>query len=135
MTLRYRLIATFIVVAGLTFMIASTTTAAPREKWYEGGTLHKAGALDWQKATYRDKLATCADFVAYAWEKGMLKTAIRRKIKTIEDFRPYAIELLKFLDAALEKDPDPAKNQKMYAKLMVSEIAAIGMATMGWVKE
>ncbi len=39
-----------------------TTTSG--QQWYEGGTLHKAGILDWKRATDRNKLATCADFVS-----------------------------------------------------------------------
>jgi len=37
---------------------------SPTKEWYEGGTLHKAKIADWKKATYRNKLATCADFMA-----------------------------------------------------------------------
>ena len=32
--------------------------------WYEGGTLHKAKIYKWNNATEKDKLATCADFMA-----------------------------------------------------------------------
>ena len=34
------------------------------EKWYEGGTLHKAKISDWKAATEKNKLATSADFMA-----------------------------------------------------------------------
>lgn len=34
------------------------------EKWYEGGTLHKAKISDWKSATNKNKLSTCADFMA-----------------------------------------------------------------------
>ncbi len=34
------------------------------EKWYEGGTLHKAKISEWKSATSKNKLATCADFMA-----------------------------------------------------------------------
>jgi len=33
-------------------------------EWYEGGTLHKAKVIEWKKATERNKLATCADYMA-----------------------------------------------------------------------
>jgi hypothetical protein len=32
--------------------------------WHEGGTLHKDNGAAWATATYQNKLATCADFVA-----------------------------------------------------------------------
>ncbi len=35
-------------------------------KWYEGGTLHKVTAQAWHKASYRNRLATSADFIAAA---------------------------------------------------------------------
>jgi hypothetical protein len=60
-------------------MGAAADTAA-KLKWYEGGTLHKLSALDWQKATYANKLATCADFVAHAWVNKKLKNSIAKKI-------------------------------------------------------
>ena len=117
------------------FWLASLTTApaAAKDKWYEGGTLHKAGALDWQRASYRDKLATCADFIAAAWEKGLLKRKVRRNILSTNDIKPYARELVAFIDAALEREHDPAKNRRMYANLTVAETAAIGLIIMEWV--
>lgn len=36
------------------------------DKWYEGGTLHKATVGQWKNATEKNKLATCADFAAVA---------------------------------------------------------------------
>jgi hypothetical protein len=40
----------------------SPHTTAQENKWYEGGTLHKANAFEWQNASYDNKMATCADF-------------------------------------------------------------------------
>ena len=34
------------------------------DKWYEGGSLHKAKISDWKIATEKNKLATCGDFMA-----------------------------------------------------------------------
>ncbi len=36
------------------------------EEWYQGGTLHKANVKQWKSATQKNKLATCADFMAVA---------------------------------------------------------------------
>jgi hypothetical protein len=45
----------------------STSTAPPPPtKWYEGGTLHKVTSQDWHKASYCNRLATAADFIATA---------------------------------------------------------------------
>jgi len=32
--------------------------------WYEGGSLHKAKISNWKASTDKNKLATCADFMA-----------------------------------------------------------------------
>ena len=40
-------------------------TSSTKDEWYAGGTLHKATILEWKVATNKNKLATCADFVAY----------------------------------------------------------------------
>ena len=37
---------------------------ANEDKWYVGGTLHKSNLKEWKSASDKDKLATCADFVA-----------------------------------------------------------------------
>lgn len=34
------------------------------EKWYLGGTLHKATISDWKSSTPENRLATCGDFMA-----------------------------------------------------------------------
>lgn len=39
----------------------STTTV---DKWYIGGTLHKAKISEWKNATEKNKLATCGNFMA-----------------------------------------------------------------------
>ena len=123
------LVLSFLALVGL----ASETTAS-KQKWYEGGTLHSATALNWQKAANANKLATCADFVAMAWQKKMLKPKIQASFGTIDDFRPYAKELMAYLNAATKPDPDPGKNKRLFAKLDVAELAAVGMLHMGWTK-
>ena len=51
------------------FLIVSASVQAGN--WNEGGTLHKASALEWQKASYSNKLATSADMIANLWIKDM----------------------------------------------------------------
>ena len=46
-------------------------------EWYQGGTLHKATAKEWQSASIENRLATSADFIAStkaATSMGQLKT-------------------------------------------------------------
>ncbi|MBN4054238.1 hypothetical protein JYT87_00850 [Nitrospira defluvii] len=111
---------------------SSATTSTP--KWYEGGTLHKKSALKWQAASRADRLATCGDFVTTMWKNGNLKPSIANKLSTVDDVRPYAQELVDFLDAAFKTDPDPEQNRKLFTNQPVSSTAAMGMVTMGWTK-
>jgi len=43
--------------------LRSAETTSPTN-WYEGGTLQQSLVCDWKVATYANKLATCADFMA-----------------------------------------------------------------------
>ncbi len=100
-----------------------------------GGTLHQETAIEWQSADAADKLATCGDFVTALWQKGNLKPSIVNKFSTVDDVRPYAEELVRFLDAAFKSELDPVANHKLYANQTVAGTAAIGMVTMGWTSE
>ena len=102
--------------------------------WYEGGTLHTETALAWQQATAANKLATSADFVTKAYAQKMLKPEIQASFRTIDDFRPYAKELMLYLDAATKPDPDAAKNRKIFGKQRISELAVVGMLQLGWIR-
>ncbi len=101
--------------------------------WYEGGTLHKARIRDWMRADYRNKLATCADFVAAQWQSENLKPSLQAKIKTVDDIRPYAEELVIYIDVATA--PEPGTNYEYaIANWTVAEMATMGMMMMGWMR-
>lgn len=103
-------------------------------KWYEGGTLHNAGAFEWQQASYENKLATCANFVSSMWEKKLLKPSIQNQIKSMDDIRVIAQELSTQMDAAMEERANPEENRQIYTNQKVSDIAALLMMSMGWIK-
>jgi len=52
--------------AAVAVAILAFQFSAYAAEWYEGGTLHKATAGTWQKASSRNQLATAGDFVAGA---------------------------------------------------------------------
>lgn len=104
------------------------------KKWYSGGTLHNKSALEWQTASSEDKLATCGDFVTKMWQNGDLKPSIANNLSTVDDVRPYAKELVDFLDGAFAPDPDPELNRILFTNQTVASFAAIGMITMGWAR-
>jgi len=98
-------------------------------KWYAGGTLHKAGALEWQKASYSNKLATCADFIGKLHQDGLISL----KINSIEDVRPSAEKLVKALDEAFKADSNPEKNRKLYANQTVA--GTVSILYIEWLKQ
>ncbi|MEM1426183.1 MAG: hypothetical protein AAGF75_06485 [Cyanobacteria bacterium P01_H01_bin.130] len=103
------------------------------KEWDEGGTLHQAGALDWQQATYKNKLATCADFVAKLWMEGLLAPELQEKIKTKDHVRVLAEMLVEELDKAMAPLPDAEENRKVYVNQSVSDMTTFTMLAMGWV--
>lgn len=113
---------------------SQTRRAGSAPRWYEGGTLHKKSGLEWQTASSKDKLATCADFVTAMWQNGNLKSSVANRLSTVEDVRPYAQELVDFLDAAFKPDPDSEQNRKLFTNQRVASTAVIGMVMMGWTK-
>lgn len=114
------------------FLVFNTNTAFA-SNWYQGGTLHEASALTWQKATPQNKLATCADFIAGLYSKELLVPEISGKMKSVDDFKPYAAELVKQLDAAFSPESDPAKNKEMFSNQTVKSTAMMLMIMMKWV--
>ena len=108
--------------------------STPVGKWYEGGTLHRKTALDWQTASFPDKLATCS---ASSRECGRRATSNRPSHVPSPPwmtFVPYAQQLVDFLDAAFKPSPDPEENRRLFANQTVAGFAAMGMVTMGWTK-
>lgn len=87
----------------------SSSTSA--NKWYVGGTLHRAQMREWSRASYSNRLATCADFVT-----GQLQRE-GKTITSVDELRPLAEKLELNISAANEGGA--ADNQD------VSEIAAL----------
>ena len=111
-------------VCVLCVLVLSVCVSVGAKEWYQGGTLHGATVREWKKATYQNKLATCGDMVAHLWQSGMANF----KIDDIpDDFKPYAQELVAFIDTSTE-GIDEVNHYK------VSEIAAMGALMMGWSK-
>ena len=114
--------------------LQAQSPATPQEqKWYEGGTLSKAGALTWQKASYKNKLATCGDIVSMLWNEKILKPDLQKRITSMDDLKYLAEELVKSLDIATAEESDPALNEKMYASQTVSDMSTAIIIAAGWV--
>ena len=116
---------------------ASTPSALSQpnnNQWYEGGTLHSANALEWQAATYENKLATCADVIASLWSKKLLSNEIANSITSMDSMRPLAEELVRELDDATKPHPDPETNRQIYVNQKVSSFASMIIIMKGWNK-
>ena len=104
------------------------------KKWYEGGTLHNRDAAAWKSATAENKLATCADFVASAWTRKMLKPEIQSEITQIDDMKPLAEKLLIGMEIAVTKKI-PISDAKAFAKCReMNEFASVVMTQFKWFK-
>lgn len=91
--------------------------------WYEGGTLHKATIVQWKRATQANKVATCADFIAYAHKNGDLKMSF----SSMAAMKPYAVDLAKCID-------ETVRGIDTFDKESVTTMAALAMVYMGWMK-
>ncbi|WP_426008279.1 hypothetical protein [Aeromonas salmonicida] len=131
---------TFLLMYFSVFLVASIAlpagykpiSVAQADAWYEGGTLHQANALQWQKASEADKLATCSDLVAAIYKNKSFKPELQQTIKSVDDFRPLAEELVKALNDAFKEDPDTKNNAKIFTNQKVPDTAVLLMMLMGW---
>lgn len=103
-------------------------------KWYfyPKGTLEGKGALDWQKAPEKQKIATSAMIVINLLKDKKIKSSIADKIKKIDDLKPLAEELTKSLNVAFEKEKSAEANNMMYVNQKINETSVILMTLMGW---
>ncbi|MFP3154425.1 hypothetical protein LQZ18_08350 [Lachnospiraceae bacterium ZAX-1] len=91
--------------------------------WYEGGTLHKSSISEWKSADYDNKLATCADFIVAS------RDSLNFKITDVDFVKPYAVELVAFLDSAVAGDDA----EQLYRGSTISDLAVMGMFFMEWI--
>ena len=118
----------------ITAMLIVFTGTVSSAEWYEGGSLSNSGILEWQEATPQNKLATSADFVALMFQKKMLKSEIIKTIGSVNDIKPYAVELATCIEGVTAKNPDEDANRKMFINQTVTGMATLCIFTMGWNK-
>ena len=85
-------------------------------EWYSGGTLHRATVGEWRSASYRDKLATAAD---WALAHDRVKSEVMGS-GSMQTLKPFAIDLVACVDGAA----GPSGNDG----LRVSRLAASGQS-------
>jgi len=81
--------------------------------WYSGGTLHSATMAEWRTATYRNRLATSADFVCKMYQTE------GKRVPPISEIKPLAVVLEREVSAACVKDADSMKVTEVISALLV----------------
>lgn len=104
------------------------------KEWYEGGTLHEANGLEWQQATYANKLATAGDLVAASFKSGKLVPELANSITGVDDIKVMAAAIVTELDIVFAPDDDPEMNVKRFTNQKVNVMTAMLMVTTGWIK-
>jgi hypothetical protein len=107
-------------VFALFLMLLLPSLALSGGEWYSGGNLHNVKCSKWKNASYRNKLATCADWAAN-------RPWIKKKVQASGDLntlKPYANQLLRCMDEAIT---GPESNNMSTAR-----VAASCMVLMGW---
>lgn len=112
--------------------IGATHVQTETDAWYEGGNLHQANGLEWQQATYQNKLATCADIICMMWQEGHLRSDLAASIHEMDDIRPLADSLVRALNTAFEPYPDTELNEQVYTNQSVADFAALILEMCGW---
>lgn len=90
------------------------------KQWYEGGTLHYATVAEWKNASYTNKIATAADWVASS-PKGK---SVFRETGDINSLKPYVLNLINCVDEAAAGEG--------YGNMKIAEIAASCIILMGY---
>jgi hypothetical protein len=88
-------------------------TQSQVEEWYLGGTLHQASVYEWKNATEKNKLATCADFVA-----SVKKTKNESYNGDLVSMKKDATQMMNCINEAV------LGNEAESANLKINEIAA-----------
>lgn len=85
---------------------------APKDEWYAGGTLHNSSMRSWKYSNEKNKLATCADYVA-----------------NVKDYKGDLIEMKE--DATLlMKCIDGYQNDKEFAQEKITDVASVCLMDM-----
>ncbi len=105
--------------------------AAPenQQEWYNGGTLHDKTVADWEKATEEDKLATCADWISFAWQNEKLSEDLTDNLNQVgmDGVKILAEQLRESLDQVLSANEDGTFDSQS-----IAEFATVQMTLSGW---
>jgi len=89
--------------------------------WYTGGTLHNKTAMEWHQATYRNRLATSADFITATTPKEKQRLLFNDDMRLLRQ-RAEALEA-----CITESTQDPETRI-----MKVSEVGAACLVLLGY---
>lgn len=110
---------------------AAPLSSAGAEMWSQGGSLHFASALDWQKASYQNKRATSSDFLKALQQQGKLKSDLADPVL----LKQYSEELTAQLNERFEMTGTATENERTFKDKSVSEAISVIAAGNGWLKD
>lgn len=101
--------------------------------WHEGGNLDTKGALDWQNASEKNKLASCAELISRMFERGLTTEKFGSFMNNEKNWKLKSVELKNELDVAFEKEADADLNDRLFANQKVLDTAVILAMAKGWI--
>lgn len=110
---------------------AQEIVEATTKHWYDDATLIHASALEWQEASYENKLATAGNIYAVFWNNKKLSNKVMKTITSVDSLKPWSENLVTQLDTAFKKDPDPEKNKMLFTNQKVGDTAVLLMTMQG----
>ena len=110
-----------------------TTSPSNNQKWYEGGTLHKSTVSEWKNASYRNKLATSADWVTHMYQSGSFTQEVNDVI--IQNSVKSGLDGIKFVAEKLVTGLDESVNgTNDFDNQSMPDVVALFMSLAEWLK-
>lgn len=113
------------------FLVLMLFVNVAAAEWYEGGTLHDSSFLEWEKATYENKLATCGDWVSGVYSRKKYRPEVMEELKAagMDGIKKMAESCVVMLDITMDGlDKKEAANEKL------SKVFTLGSVIAGWIE-
>ncbi len=115
---------------GLAQKLSVPLTPAGASQWNQGGNLHFANALEWQKASYQNKRATVADFLAAFDQQYRLNI----NVSDPSTLRHYSEELTEQLNQKFQMTGPAQENERLFSGQQVAGMILELADANGWLK-
>jgi hypothetical protein len=110
-------------------------TQKTARQWHSGGTLHFGNVRDWQRATFENKRATCADYLMALSEEKLLRADVSVQSYDHKNLLSNAELLVKKLNENFQNiSHKQLKNTTVDKTMIASEVLHVS-AQLGWLKK